>query len=350
MTTIRELARLSGVSVATVSRVLNDYADVSTQTREKVLKIVRELDYAPAAAARTLVTQRSHVVGVVLSTGGEHPDLEHPFFQSVLVGLKYFLGAGGYDLLLFANEDSGNAFESHSYDRRARTHGVDGVVLMGVDGGDPEIQKLAKSQIPCVAVDLDLVGRRTGYVISDNLDGAEQAVRHLAQLGHTRIATITGMTTSRPGIDRLVGFRGELDRLGLPYRDEYVQEGDFYVESGYEGMRALLALQEPPTAVFAASDLMAVGAMRAAEEAGRSVPSDVSIVGFDDIQLAGLVLPPLTTVRQDKPGLGAAAAEALIRMIARDGVSPPVLTLPVELVVRGSTSAPPQASRSRHLR
>jgi LacI family transcriptional regulator len=335
MTTIRDLAKLSGVSVATVSRVFNGYADVSPATRERVLRLAEEHDYTPTAAARTLVMQRSHVVGVVLSTGPNHPDLQHPFFQEVLVALRHRLGDGGFDLLLLATEHDD---ASRSYLSRCRAHRVDGVVLMGVDRNDPDVRKLVLSSIPCIAVDVDLVGRHAGYVVSDNHDGAAQAVRHLHSLGHSRIATITGMMTTKAGVDRLVGFRSELERLDLPYRDGYVQEGDFYVESGYEAMRTLLALPEPPTAVFAASDLMAVGALRAVEESELSVPRDISVVGFDDIQLARLLHPALTTIRQDKAGLGIVAAEAVLHMIEGDGAAPPVVTLPVELVVRASTA------------
>ena len=335
--TIRELARLSGVSVATVSRVLNDYEDVADKTRERVLKIARELDYTPSAAARSLVRQRSQVIGVVLETGQGHPDLQHPFFQEVLVGLKHRVGAGGYDLLLFATELPGNGSGNPSFLKRARHHGVDGVVVMGIDPHDAEVQKLARSPIPCIAVDLDLVGRRTGHVISDNLAGARLAVRHLYQQGHERIATVTGMLSTRPGADRLLGYREELEARGLPYRSDYVQEGDFYFASGYRGMTALLDLDDPPTAVFAAGDVMAAGCVRAAEERGVRVPEDLAIVGFDDIQLAAMMHPALTTIRQDKVGLGAAAAESLLRMLEDADGAPPVITLPVELVVRDSS-------------
>jgi LacI family transcriptional regulator len=325
------------VSVATVSRVLNDYDDVSATTRERVLKLADELEYTPTAAARSLVTKRSYVVGVVLSTGVDHPDIQHPFFQEVLVGLKRRLGTGGYDILLLANEESGNAFGTYSYLQRCRHHRVDGVVLMGAEAGEPDVQKLARSTIPCVAVDLDLVGRRTGFVISDNARGAGLAIEHLHKLGHDRIATINGPTQTRVGMDRLVGYRQALERLGLPYRDDYVRDGDFYFESGSLAMQELLSLPEPPTAVFAASDLMAAGAIRAVEQAGLAVPADIAVVGFDDIQLAAMMQPALTTIRQNKLGLGSAAAEALLRMIERDGAPPPGITLPVELVVRASS-------------
>jgi LacI family transcriptional regulator len=193
-----------------------------------------------------------------------------------------------------------------------------------------------RGEIPCVAIDMELEGAEV--VMSDNEAGAAAAVRHLHALGHRRIATITGMLESRPGIDRLRGYRNAIQALGLAYRDEYVAYGDFYAESGREATAKLLALEEPPTAIFAAADMMALGAIRAAAEAGQRVPEELSIVGFDDIQLAAHLNPPLTTLRQDKLGLGAAAGDALVARIAGDPGRPALRTLPVELVVRGSTT------------
>lgn len=325
------------MSVSTVSRVFNEYDDVSAATRERVLAVARKLDYAPSAAARTLVKQRSQLIGVVLFTGYEHPDIHHPFFQEVLVGLKHGIGELGYDLLLFATEQPGSSSgRPHSYLRRARQHRVDGIVLMGVDRADPEVEKLVRSPVPVIAVDLDVVGDRTSYVASDNIGGARLAVRHLHGLGHTRIAFIAGPHDTKPGADRTLGYRAEMRELGLKVLPGYEVEGDFYAESGEEAMRSMLALPEPPTAVFAAADMMAVGAMRAVEAAGLSVPKDVAIVGFDDIKLAELLSPSLTTVRQDMVGIGLAAGRALVEQIENPDVTPPVLTLPVELVVRAS--------------
>jgi LacI family transcriptional regulator len=338
-TTIRELARLSGVSVGTVSRALNGYTDVSSETRERIVRLARELDYTPAAAARTLVTQRSHVIGVFLETGVGKPDLQHPFFHEVLVGLKGWIGTEGYDLLLFASERPGNGYGDHSYLKRCRHHNVDGAVLIGVDPEDEELRRLLRSELPCVGVDVELAGTCTAYVMSDNVAGGGVAVRHLHELGHRRIATITGLLDTKPGIDRLRGYREECQRLGLGYRDEYVTYGDYYFESGQAAARRLLALDERPTAIFAASDMMAIGVIRAAAEAGLSIPDDVSVVGFDDIQIAQHMHPPLTTLAQDKPGLGVAAARALLRQVEGSDSTEPV-TLPVELILRGSTAAP----------
>jgi LacI family transcriptional regulator, galactose operon repressor len=335
------VAKQSGVSVSTVSRVFNEYADVSPATRERVLAVARKLDYAPSAAARTLVKQQSQLIGVVLFTGYEHPDIHHPFFQEVLVGLKHGIGELGYDLLLFATEQPGsNHGRPHSYLRRARQHGVDGIVVMGVDRDDPEVEKLVRSPVPVIAVDLDVSGDHTSYVASDNIGGARLAVRHLHGLGHRRIATIAGPAETKPGADRILGYRAEMNALGLEIHPGYVAEGDFYAESAESLMKSLLRRRTPPTAVFAAADMMAVGAIRAIQGAGLSVPGDVAIVGFDDIRLAELLSPPLTTIRQDMVGIGLAAGRALVEQIENPDSTPPVLTLPVELVVRASCGSP----------
>jgi LacI family transcriptional regulator len=218
--TIRQLAKLSGVSIGTVSRALNGYADVRPETRERIMRLARELDYTPAAAARSLKTQRSHVIGVFLETGEGHPDLQHPFFHEVLVGLKNSIGAQGYDLLLFASEHPGNGYGAHSYLKRCHHHNVGGVVLMGVDADDPEVRRLVRSDLPAVGVDVEVEGPATTYVISDNLDGAQRAVRYFHSIGHRRIATITGLLDKRPGADRLRGYRRALQACGLAYRDE----------------------------------------------------------------------------------------------------------------------------------
>src|SRR5919107_25814 len=179
---IRQLAKLSGVSVGTVSRALNGYADVRPETRERIIRLARELDYTPAAAARALSTQRSHVVGVFLDTGEGHPDVQHPFFHEVLGGLKDAVGHAGYDLLLFASERPGNGYGAHSYLKRCRHHNVEGAVLMGVDAEDAEVRRLVRSDLATVGIDVALDGERTSCVMSDNVEGARRAVEHLYEL------------------------------------------------------------------------------------------------------------------------------------------------------------------------
>ena len=267
-----------------------------------------------------------------VNTGDTHPDLKHPFFGDVLVGLRQALGASHYDLLLFT--------EREGFLRRAVQHQLDGLVLMGVDRRDPDLRGVLDRRVPAMNVDLDVSGRRAGYVMSDNVGGARAATRHLVELGHVRIATITGLSNTKPAIDRLRGYREELLAHGLLYRTTYVRAGDFYSLSGHEQTRRLLALRRPPTAIFAASDEMALGAVSAIHEAGLSVPHDVSVVGFDDIESASLLRPPLTTIRQNKTALGRIASESLIRLIEDDDAKPPRIALAVELAERSSAGPP----------
>lgn len=318
--------------MATVSRVLNDYPDVSPETRARVWEAIRKVRFVPDRTARSLVTGRGEVIAVILETGDGHPDLLHPFFQEVLVGLRRSVGASSYDLLLLntPGDDDG-------YRRRIRHHRVDGVVLMGARRTDPGIAEVLEAGVPCMAVDIDVAGPRAGSVASDNAEGAAMAVRHLHELGHRQIALIGGPPDTKPGADRLVGFRREVAGLGLTLEEGYEQEGDFYPGSGHAAMSALLDLSRPPTAVVVASDLMAASAIQAAAERGLRVPDDVAVVGFDDIQIAALLQPSLTTIRQDMQGLGTAAAEALVRLIADPELEGPVIKLPVELVVRESS-------------
>lgn len=339
--TIREVARRSGFSVSTVSRALNGYTDVAATTRSRILQVATDLEYRPAAAARSLVTRRSQIIGVFLDTGKDHPDLQHPFFQEVLVGLKNTVGRAGYDLLLFASDPpSDNVFGPQSYLDRCRQHGVDGAVLIGATD-EGEARRLVRSEVACLGIDLD-IGDGSVFVSSDNVGGAKLAIDHLVELGHRRIATITGLMHTRPGVDRLRGYREGLQQHRLAFRDEYVVYGDFYVDSGAAAMRQLLALDEPPTAVFAAADLTALGAVNAAVELGIKVPDDMSVIGFDDIDLACHLQPPLTTVRQDKVQVGVGGGKALLAAIdairnGGDGHQQEV-TVPVELVVRGTTA------------
>ncbi|MGD0274282.1 MAG: substrate-binding domain-containing protein [Gaiellaceae bacterium] len=285
------------------------------------------------------------VIGTAITTGLQ-PDLRHPFFADVLEGLKERAVASRYDLLLFSGHISGDFTAEFSYVARCRRHNIEGVILMGFARTDPELRHLLEEEIPTVAIDLDLVGARAGYVMSDNLDAAATVVQYLRTLGYSRIAHISGIPFSRPGTDRVLGYRSGLEREYLPFREEYLVEGDFYEPTGYTGMEQLLALEERPEAVFCASDTMALGAIRAAHAAGLRVPDDIAVVGFDDASFASVMEPALTTVRQDKPGLGAAACEALVRIIDGTTSGPPVVVLPVELIVRESCGATLKASQN----
>ena len=320
--TIADLARRSGVSKGTVSRALNGYEDVSPATRARIAALARELGYEPDAPARSLRTRRSMLVAAYLGRCGE--DASHPFFRPVLAGLSARLRATGYGLMVV---------EGTADLRHVRRGGIDGAVLMSVDADNPLVAALAAAGIPYVGVDVEL----PAHVASDHRGGTAMAVGHLAQLGHRRIAAIAGHQHTLAGRERLEGYRAGLAAAGLAYDPALVAVGDFSAASGEAAARQLLPAA--PTAIVAASDLMAVGATRALVAAGLRVPEDVSVVGFDDLPLATLVRPELTTVRQDPARIGAAAADAVLERI--EGEPANRTTVPVELVVRASSQSPP---------
>jgi LacI family transcriptional regulator len=231
-----------------------------------------------------------------------------------------------------------------SFSDHYRRRGVDGVIIALPPSGEREIARCVESGFPCVAIDIDLFGNNVAFVMSDSVDGAVKIVHHLGGLGRKRIAFIGGRGYERPHVDRHLGFQSELDRLGLEYRPEYVATAHWLPKPAYAEMERMLSLPEPPDAVFCASDVMAIGAMAAIEDAGRRIPEDIAVAGFDDIDYARLVTPALTTVRQDRAKMAEAVMRSMLSLLARPDEPPPASILPVELIVRPSTT--PRSSGS----
>jgi LacI family transcriptional regulator len=324
--TIRHVAERAGVSVATASRALNDRADVSVQTRERVLDAARALGYSVDRAARALVTQQTRVVAVVVGDNAGHRDLSLIFFGKVMAAISHRLAQSRYDPLLLQPQD---------VDPHQR---FDAAILIGVDNDDPLVGELAAVDVPLVGVDVHCPAARAAYVGSDHAEGVRLALAHLHVLGHRRIAHIAGAQNTVAGAERLVAFRSEAALLGLDIPAEFIRDGDFSSASGYREACALLALPERPSAIVAASDLMALAALQAIREAGLEPGGDVAVIGFDDLEAAALAHPPLTTIRQDRRELGALAATRAIELVeGREATETTVL--PVELVVRASSSS-----------
>ena len=324
--TIRDVAEQAGVSIATVSRVLNDRADVSAETRERVREVARAVGYSADPAARGLVTQRTQLVAVVVGDNAGHRDLSLLFFGKVMAAISRRLALAGYDSLLLQPLELG------------LHHRFDAAILIGIDGSDPLVTDLWVRSVPYVGVDVRVGGRRNAFVGSDHAAGVRLALTHLYELGHRRIAHIAGARNTVAGADRIASFQHEMGVLGLELPDEYLREADFSSAGGYRETRALLALDERPTAIVAASDLMALAALQAIREAGLQPGRDVAVVGFDDIEAAALAYPPLTTIRQDREKLGTLAAERALELIEHADVRGNDTIVPVELVVRASTS------------
>ena len=327
--TLEKVAARAGVSRATVSRVVNGSTRVAPGIRDAVMRAVDELGYVPNLAARSLVTQRTDSIALVVSEPPTRVFSDDPFFSGIIRGVSQELEAADKQLVLML----AGSMASHDRVERYATAGhVDGVLVASVHGADPLPNTLARMGIPVVGSGRPLTRSPLPYVDMDNVGGAATAVGHLLRSGRQRIASIAGPQDMIAGIDRLAGYRRALrdsDRRSI------VAVGDFTRESGDQAMRQLLADDPALDAVFVASDIMALGALRALRKAGRRVPDDVAVVGFDDIDNASYTEPPLTTVRQPTIEMGRQMVRMLLRLTAGETVDEPVI-LPTELVVRES--------------
>jgi DNA-binding LacI/PurR family transcriptional regulator len=341
--TLDRVAREAGVSRATVSRVVNGSPKVSPEVRRTVERAVERLGYVPNPAARSLVTRRSDSVGLIITEPASRL-FEDPFFPRLLRGISGELSSRNLQLVLLMPED-GDA--EQRLERYLAAGHVDGVVLVSLHGADPLPAHLQARGVPMVVGGRPPGGVSASYVDVDNREAARHAVRHLAGLGRRRIATITGPQDMGAGIDRLEGYRDGLTEAGIPRDDRLVATADFTYEGGATAMRGLLEAAPDLDAVFAASDLMAAGALSVLRAADREIPGDVAIVGFDDSPLAAATEPPLTSVRQPIEEMG----RELVRLLAaslEDAKRPARrVLLSTELVQRASSRGSSGGGRAR---
>lgn len=331
--TIRDVAQRAGVSVTTVSRALNGTGPVSEEARRRVEAASAELRYLPHGTARSLITRRTDVFGVVL------PDLFGEFFSEVIRGMDPRAQERGYHLLLSSSHDGRREIEFAVGAMRGR---VDGMIVMSPDVSGAELAESLPPDVPVVLLNCDVSGTDFPAINVDNFGGARQMVRHLVGLGHRRVAMITGAAANFDARERLRGFRAALAES--PGVEGVEAAGDFTEAGGYRAAMALLADPRPPTAIFCANDGMAVGAISALRVAGRRVPDDVAVAGFDDVPIGRYLSPSLSSVRVDVNHMGARAVELLCHAIAGD--APPAQELmQTTLVVRrscgGGTDEPP---------
>ncbi|WBC12672.1 LacI family DNA-binding transcriptional regulator [Micromonospora sp. WMMA1998] len=327
--TLEAVARRAGVSRATVSRVVNGSTTVAESIQQAVRRAVEELGYVPNLAARSLVTQRTDSIALVMPEAATRVFSDDQVFPGIIRGAAQELEAADKQLVLML---AGSPAGHERVERYTTGRHVDGVLFASLHGEDPLPGRLARLGIPVVCSGRPLDGADVPYVDVDHEGGVTRAVEHLITTGRRRIATIAGPQDMVAGIERLIGYRAALAAAGLPERVAY---GDFTRESGTAAMRELLAADPELDAVFAASDLMAHAAMRALREAGRRVPEDVAVIGFDDIETAAYTEPPLTTVRQPIVELGRSMTRQLLRIAAGEDVEQ-ALVLPTELVLRDS--------------
>ncbi len=331
---IADVAARAGVGVATVSRVLNGQANVRDATRERVLEAIRALDYRPSSVARSLSLRKTMVVGVVV------PFFTNPSAVERARGVVSALNGSPYDLMLFDVESEER--QRRAFDLLDRGDRADGVLVVSTLPPDDALQRLDAAQIPCVLVDAQHPSHP--HVVVDDVAGGELATRHLVELGHRRIALMGDKPHESFHFDwsrdRTHGYERALERAGIALRPEYVRKGTQHMHVARGIATELLSLPERPTAIFAASDTQALGALEAAKALSIRVPAELSIVGFDDIETAAYV--ELTTVRQPLFESGRRGAELLLRALAGGEPEVRAEVLPLELVVRGTTGPAPR--------
>lgn len=332
--TIRDVAKKARVSVTTVSRVLNGSPAVRPQTKEWVLRVIKELGYSPNLLARSLKNRTSHTIGLVVD------NIANPFFAEMAKGIEDLAGSKGYSLFLCNTDQSFRRGLDHLTVLENR--GVDGIIYASI-ALDTEgvlqdrIRALQKNGVAAV-LGRRVPGLESNAILTDDEEGAYQAVTHLIRLGHRRIAYVGGPDTL-PNRERKKGYERACREHGLAIDPGLMVTSNFRVEGGLEATKALLSTPDRPTAVFMGNDLMAIGAVQAAKQAGLRVPQDLAIVGFDDISLASHLDPPLTTVRMPKYELGRQAMAKLLQIMAGESPGEEVI-LPTELVVRRSSGVP----------
>jgi LacI family transcriptional regulator len=330
MMNLEQIAKLSGVSRSTVSRVVNNDPNVSSVTRERVMQVVKRVNYTPNAAARGLAAGRTRVLGLVIPMGVAALFAD-PYFPILIQGVSSTCNSRDYSVMLWLAEPE---YERRMIRQIMYSGLVDAVIVSSMLMNDSLVQALGDGDLPFMLVGRHPTDAHANYVDADNLGGARDAVTHLLRMGRTCVATITGPQNMIAGADRLAGYLAALRDRAVVSDPNLIVEGDFTEAGGYHAMQQLLARH--PDAVFTASDMMAIGALRALREAGLRVPEDVAVVGFDDLPQAARAEPPLTTVRQPVYRLGIMAVDSLLDLIDHHDSSPRRIVLPTELVVRSS--------------
>lgn len=331
---IRTVAALAKVSIATVSRTINGSNLVSEQLKKRVWQAIKQLNYFPNTHARTLVSGRSRLFGIIVE------NITNPFFPELIQSFEETAVARGYEILV-SSSNSDPAVLTKCV-RRMLERKVDGVAVMTFGEEESVLDELTNHGVPIVLAEFKLADPKASTILLDYSTGIQAAVRHLAELGHTRIGFLAGPHTLHSAITRENDFRAAIRALDLPLQKKAIIECDHTLKGGMVGFRRLRALPAQPTAIVCSNDMTAIGVLRAAYMDGLRVPQDVSVIGLDDIDFAEFTLPPLTTIRLSRTDLARAAFEALRQQTENPGPSAPQREFLVSttLVVRGSTGAP----------
>jgi len=330
MANIKDVAKTAGVSISTVSHVINETRFVSDELRERVCHAMQELNYHPNAMARSLRLGETKIIGLII------PDNSNLFFAEVARTIEDIGYKNGYSVIL-CNSD-GDMEKEAAYINMLITKQVDGVILISAGSQQEHLLELREFGIPFVVSDRDISPALADLVLVNNEQGGYDATHYLIGLGHRNIACITGPSDVTPSADRVYGYRRALNETGIPIRNDYIIPGDFRYQSGEHAMTKLLQLDNRPTAVFVCNDVMAMGALRALRKANLRVPDDISIIGFDDIFLASAITPALTTIAQPIMELATLSAGLLISQAQDENASNETrrIVLNTQLIIRDS--------------
>ncbi len=325
MASMKDISELCGVSIATVSKALNNHSDIGEDTKERIRKIAKELGYFPNSSARALKTKRTYNIGVLFVDEAQS-GLTHDYFAHVLNSFKKVAEENGYDItFISARKDKADRM---SYLEHCRYRGFDGVVIACVDFDNPEVEELVKSDIPLVTIDHSFYGRSA--VISDNVTGMRELLTYIIEQGHRRIAYIHG-ADSAVTKNRLSSFFKTAEELGITVPDAYIKEAAYRsTKEAGEATEELLALKNPPTCILYPDDFSSFGGMNVIKEKGLRIPEDISVAGYDGLRIGRHIEPQLTTLRQNTDEIGGQAARKLIDLIER-----PKTTIIEQIVIGG---------------
>ncbi|MFC0611406.1 LacI family DNA-binding transcriptional regulator [Scopulibacillus daqui] len=325
-----DVAKLANVSTATVSRVLSQPEKVSKDTREKVMKVIKEFNYQPHMVARQFRTKETKTILVVV------PDITDAFFSEVLRGIEHMAVRNGYQVILGDAENDPK--REKEYTNLLLQRQADGMVLLTARMDQQDLENIS-NHFPMVLACEYIDGLDVPTVSIDNISSARKATEHLIHLGHTKIAHITGPMNVVLSRDRLKGYQQAMLSHDITINPAYIQESEVSFESSYDQMMKLLALETPPTAVFVFNDEMAIGAIKAVKDSGLNVPKDVAVVGFDNLKMSSIYEPNITTIHQPKYEIGSKAMELLLKLINGETLQKKRFVLNDKLVVRESSGA-----------
>jgi len=334
MPTIKDISRLSGISVTQVSRALNNHTDVSQATKEKVNKIAREIGYVANRSAQNLVTRKSNTLALILSNLEKSGGRDNIVY-SLISGMYHFAESEGFEVVMFTTSSIHQ--RDKSFVQLCREQNISGAIVNGLRTDDPYYRELVDSDIPCVLIDSSVKGKETITVSCDNKKAAFDAVSYLIKNGHKEIAVLNGRREATITADRFNGYVQALTEAGIPLKEAFIHYCDFQEDIAFETTQKIMKANPEITAIFCASDMMAVGALKALQALDIKVPDQVSLVGFDDIPIAEYLMPSLTTVSQDFYGMGYEAGNQLLKIIKKESHKKNII-LPHKLLVRKSVA------------